>query len=219
MYALYAENDNDYEMVNESLEVMKTMNGQRRGNRDIITQHKQLFMKWYWTMKKPNWSKLLEFEKHFDFILQKFDSYFRSLPTDSRWISYWEQTDIDELNELGRLLSLYIKEVLEERAVAAEVVQERPVAAPIPIQNEMDMLKEELERTKLELAETKEELQNTRDELVNLKSAYHTSLAWMDASRQGTRMEFDAIQDEYYLDLQQKCVDVTSLLDKLKEST
>jgi hypothetical protein len=32
-------------------------------------------------------------------------------------------------------------------------------------------------------------------------------------------MEFDAIQGEYYLDLQQKCVDIPSLLNKLKEST
>jgi hypothetical protein len=209
MYALYAENDNDYEMVNESLEVMKTMKGQRSRNRDIITQHKQLFMKWYWTMKEPSWSMSLEFQQHFDFIHAKFDIYLRRLPKENVWHKYWKQTDIEELNELRMLLSLYIKEVVRERAVAA----------PIPTQNEMDMLKEELERTKLELAETKKELQRTKEELEKMSKSYLDSLEWVDASRSRTRMEFDAIQDEYYLDLQQKCVDITSLLNKLKEST
>jgi hypothetical protein len=164
-------------------------------------------MKWYWTMKEPSWRILLEFEKHFDFIHMKFDVYLRSLPKESVWHKYWKQTDIDELKKLARLLSLYIK----------EVVQERAVAAPIPTQNETDMLKEELERTKLELAETKEELQKTRDELEKMRNTYLGSIEWLDEARHRTRMEFDAIQDEYYLDLQQKCVHITSLLNKLKE--
>jgi hypothetical protein len=209
MYALYAEEDNDYTMVKESLEVMKTMQNQRKRDRVIIKQHKQLFMKWYWVMNEPSWSKLLEFYEHFDYILIQFDDYFRSLPKESKWRMYWKQTDIDALNKLASLLSLYIK----------EVVQERVVAAPIPTQNEMDMLKEELEHTKLELAETKKELQKTREELEKMSKSYLGSLEWVDASRSRTRMEFDAIQDEYYLDLQQKCVDITSLLNKLKEST
>ena len=209
MYALYAEEDNDYTLVKESLQVMKTMKDQRRRDRVIITEHKKLFMKWFWFMKEPSWDMLLKFEEHFNFIWQKFDSYFSHLPRDSTCRTYWTQTDIDELKKLARLLRMYIK----------EVVQELAVAAPIPIQNEMDMLKEELERTKLELAETKGQLKKTREELEKMRSTYLSSIEWLDEARHRTRMEFDAIQDEYYLDLQQKCMHITSLLNKLKEST
>ena len=90
-----------------------------------------------------------------------------------------------ELTENSRgFLSLYIK----------EVVQEPVVAASVPTQNEMDMLKEELEHTKLELAETKGELQKTKEELEKMRNAYLSSIEWLDESRQRTRMEFDAIQ-------------------------
>ena len=184
MYALY-EDDDDYANVKDSLNALKTMKDLRRRNRGIITENKQIFMKWYWTTKKPSWSTLLEFEKHFEFIRQKFDVYFGRLPKDSVWLQYWEKDDIEELNHLGSLLSLYIK----------EVVQEPVVAASVPIQNEMDMLKKELERTKLELAETKGELQKTREELEKMRTTYLSSIEWLDEARhRRSRMEFDAIQ-------------------------
>ena len=184
MYALY-DDDDDFKEVRRSLEVLKTMKDERHRNRDIVTENKQLFMKWYWTMKKPSWSTLLEFEKHFEFIRQKFDIYFGRLPIDSVWRQCWSKDDIEELNNLGSLLSLYIKEVVEERVVTASV----------PTQNEMDMLKEELERTKLELAETKGELQKTKEELEKMRNAYLSSIEWLDDARhKRSRMEFDAIQ-------------------------
>jgi hypothetical protein len=183
MYVLY-DDDDDYTEVRDSLKVLKTMKDLQCGNRDIITENNQLFMKWYWTTKKPSWNTLLEFEKRFEFIRQKFDIYFGRLPKDSLWLQYWTKYDIEELNHLGSLLSLYIK----------EVVQEPVVAASVPTQNEMDMLKEELERTKLELAETKGELQKTKEELEKMRNAYLSSIEWMDESRRRSRMEFDVIQ-------------------------
>ena len=207
MYKLYSEDD-DYQVVSHSLEVMKTINVKRCGNRSIVTQHKQLFMKWYWTMKRPSWNFLLEFQVHFEIILRKFHEYLNRLPRDSVWCKGWSRDDIDDLDRLGELLSLYIK----------EVVQEPTVVKCIPTQNEMDMLKQELERTKLELAKTKEELQKTKKELEEVREAYLKSIVWLDNARARTaltRMKSDMIQRGCYPGLPKKWEDMTSLLNEL----
>jgi len=204
MYALYSEDD-DYQVVSHSLEVMKTINGKRYGNRSIITQHKKMFMKWYWTMKRPSWDILLEFQVHFEIILRKFHEYLNRLPRDSVWCKGWSDDDIGDLDRLGELLSLYIQEVVHEPAVVKH----------IPNQNDMDMLKKELERTKLELAKTKEELQKTKKELEEVREAYLKSIVWLDTARAQTRMESEMIQRGCYPGLPKKWEDMTSLLNEL----
>jgi hypothetical protein len=162
-------------------------------------------MKWYWTMKVPSWDILLEFQVHFEIILRKFHEYLNRLPRDSVWCEWWSRDDIDDLNRLGELLSLYIQEVVQEPAVVKH----------IPIQNEMDVLKQELERTKLELAKTKEELQKTKKELEEVREAYLKSIVWLDTARARTRMESEMIQRGCYPGLPKKWEDMTSLLNEL----
>jgi hypothetical protein len=159
----------------------------------------------YWTMKRPSWNMLLEFQVHFNIILRKFHEYLNRLPRDIEWRKYWSQVDIDDLDGLGNLLSLYIKEVVQEPAVVEYM----------PTQNEMDMLKEELERTNLELAKTKGELQQTKEELETVMQDYLRSIDWIHEARYRTRIESDMIQRGCYLDLPQKWEDMTSLLNKL----
>jgi DNA gyrase/topoisomerase IV subunit A len=121
------------------------------------------------------------------------------------WCEWWSREDIDDLNRLGELLSLYIQEVVQEPAVVKH----------IPIQNEMDVLKQELERTKLELAKTKEELQKTKKELEEVREAYLKSIVWLDTARARTRMESEMIQRGCYPGLPKKWEDMTSLLNEL----
>ena len=204
MYALYSEDD-DYEIVLHSLEVMKTMKDKRSLRRSITNDHKQLFMMWYWYMKRPSWNMLLEFKVHFDIILRKFHEYLNRLPRDSVWREQWCQEYIDDLDELGNLVSLYIKEVVQEPAVVKH----------IPIQTELDMLKQELERTKLELAKTKGELQKTKKELEEVREAYLKSIVWLDDARARTRMGSNMIQRGCYPGLPKKWEDMTSLLNEL----
>ncbi len=123
MYALYREDD-DYEVVLHSLAVMKNMKDKKIGNRSIITQHKQLFMKWYWTMKRPSWNMLLEFQVHFNIILRKFHEYLNRLPRDIEWRKYWSQVDIDDLDGLGNLLS-YISKRLYRNPLSLNTCQPR----------------------------------------------------------------------------------------------
>jgi hypothetical protein len=207
LHKLYIEDD-DYEVVLHSLEVMETMKNRRSSHHPITNERKQQFMKWYWYMNKPSWNMLLDFQVHFNIILRKFHEHLDRLPKDNKLSKYWNQNNIDDLNRLGELLSLYIQ----------EVVQEPTVVKHVPIQNEMDVLKQKLERTKLELAKTKEELQKTKKELEEVREAYLKSIVWLDNARARTaqaRMESDMIQRGCYPGLPKKWEDMTSLLNEL----